>query len=237
MFQLIVIAFVMGLAGSFHCVGMCGPLALALPLAKGRVQKFWGALLYNLGRIITYSCWGLLFGSIGQTVAFFGFQQYLSITIGAIILIVLITPKTIAVFPGKAAAISKALAKLRNRIAKLFSKKSLSSLFVIGLLNGLLPCGLVYMAAAASLAAGSIPNSVVFMAAFGFGTFPLMMSISFFGSYLGITARKKIRSAYPYMMGLMACLLIIRGMGLGIPYVSPELSANKKTIHNCCMKH
>ena len=234
--QLILAAFTMGLLGSFHCVGMCGPLALSLPLKDDSVwSKFSGGLLYNAGRIVTYSLFGLLFGVIGKSVALFGFQQWLSIILGVLIIFFIILPKRLSSFNNNNFVLNY-FGKLRSSLGKLFSQKNYSSLFSIGLLNGLLPCGLVYMAAAGAVATGDIVNSISFMAFFGLGTLPMMWSIAFFGNYVGIGLRQKIRKAYPYMLMLMASLLILRGMGLGIPYVSPKVDMEKKVVHSCCSK-
>ena len=236
MVQLFIAAFAMGLLGSFHCVGMCGPLALSLPLSSDSFSaKFFGALLYNAGRIVTYSAFGLLFGFIGESVALFGFQQWVSIVMGVLIITFVILPKRMSKL-GNQHKIYNFFEHLRFQLGKLFFNKNQSSLFTIGLLNGLLPCGLVYMAAAGSLATGDVSKGVLFMAFFGLGTLPIMWSIAFFGNYIGISIRQKIRKAYPYMMLLMACLLIIRGMGLGIPYVSPKADSGKKVIQSCCAK-
>ena len=236
MIPIILAAFAMGFLGSFHCVGMCGPLALSLPLSDNSIwSKFSGGLLYNAGRIVTYSLFGLVFGIIGKSVALFGFQQWLSVILGVLIIVFVILPKRVAFFNNNNVVI-KFLGKLRFALGKLFSKRNYSSLFSIGLLNGLLPCGLVYMAAAGAVATGNILNSVFFMAFFGLGTLPMMWSIAFFGNYVGVGIRQKIRRAYPYMITLMACLLILRGMGLGIPYVSPKVDNEKKIIHSCCAR-
>jgi uncharacterized protein len=78
MIQLVIAAFAMGMVGSFHCIGMCGPIALSLPLKKeSSWGKFSGAILYNLGRITTYIAFGLVFGLLGKSVALFGYQQWL----------------------------------------------------------------------------------------------------------------------------------------------------------------
>lgn len=234
MIQLIAAAFTIGIVGSFHCVGMCGPLAMSLPLQANPGPKFLGALLYNFGRIITYSLFGLLFGIIGQSVALFGFQQWLSIIAGSLILIFIILPR----YTGKnnSTAVLHFFEKIRMTLGSLFFKKTQSSLLVIGLLNGLLPCGLVYMAVAGSIATGDVLNSVLFMAFFGLGTLPVMLLVSYFGNFVGVTFRQKVRKAYPYMMALMACLLILRGMGLGIPYVSPVMAKKTMAVHGCCQK-
>lgn len=236
MIQLFFVAFSIGMLGSFHCVGMCGPLALSLPLSNHSFwAKFSGALLYNAGRIVTYSVFGLIFGLIGKTFALFGFQQWLSIILGLLILFFIILPKKVRVFKSNNTAI-RFFEKLRESLGKLFTKKNNGSLFIIGLLNGLLPCGLVYMAVAGSVATADVLSSVLFMAFFGLGTLPIMWSIAFFGNYIGVGIRQKIRKAYPYMMALMACLLILRGMGLGIPYVSPKMNVEKHVVQGCCSK-
>lgn len=237
MIQLFVVAFMVGIVGSFHCVGMCGPLALALPLSNNSfTAKITGAFIYNAGRIITYAVFGLLFGLIGQTAALFGFQQWLSVVTGTLILLFILVPKKYKMQAVAANYTNGYFAKIRMQLGRLFSQKNNASLFVIGLLNGLLPCGLVYMAVAGAIAAGSMAASILFMAAFGLGTLPVMWSIAFFGNYMGISLRQKIRRVYPYMMALMACLLILRGMGLGIPYVSPKMNAEKAIIPSCCTK-
>ncbi|MEO8862476.1 MAG: sulfite exporter TauE/SafE family protein [Ginsengibacter sp.] len=236
MAQLIIAAFMMGSLGSFHCVGMCGPIALSLPLKDTSAWgKFSGALFYNSGRIITYTIFGFIFGSIGKSVAFFGYQQWLSIILGVVIILFIILPKRVSSFKNNN-FILLFLEKLRSSIGKLFLKKNFPSLFSIGLLNGLLPCGLVYMAAAVAVSTGDVANSMIFMAFFGLGTLPMMWGIAFFGNYVSIGLRQKIRKAYPYMMTLLACLLILRGMGLGIPYVSPKVNVEKKDVINCCVR-
>ena len=238
MVQIIIAAFIMGILGSFHCMGMCGPLALSLPLSGNNLsEKFIGALIYNIGRIITYATFGLAFGVIGKSVALFGFQQWLSIALGVLIIAFLILPK-IAPQWFKNIQLEVGIFKtVRNKLGKLFSNKQKSSLLTIGLLNGLLPCGLVYVAIAAATATGSIGGSVLFMSFFGLGTLPVMWSIAYLGNYVGVSLRSTIRKAYPYMMTIMACLLILRGMGLGIPYISPgDVDPVKKEVRSCCHK-
>jgi sulfite exporter TauE/SafE len=236
MIPLILAAFTMGILGSFHCVGMCGPLALSLPLNNNsHWSKFSGALLYNSGRIVTYAALGMLVGLLGKTVALFGFQQWLSVILGVLIIVFVILPKRVSTLQNRNAGLWF-FEKVRSRLGTLFLQKNHASLFFIGLLNGLLPCGLVYMAVAGAVAAGDVVNSVLFMTFFGMGTLPVMWSVAFFGNYVSLGIRQKIRRAYPYMMMLMACLLILRGMGLGIPYVSPELRVEEKQMVECCSK-
>ncbi len=235
--QIFIMAFMLGILGSFHCVGMCGPLALSLPLNDNNpVAKLSDAFIYNAGRVVTYSFFGLVFGLIGKSMTIFGFQQWLSISVGILILFFVMAPKRFNIQSSSSSFIAHFFGRVRRSFGQLFFKKNRSTLFSIGLLNGLLPCGLVYVAAAGAIATGDIANSILFMAFFGMGTLPIMWSIAFFGNYVGVGIRQKIRKAYPYMMTLMACLLILRGMGLGIPYISPRLNAMKANALECCAK-
>ena len=123
----------LGLLGSFHCVGMCGPLALSLPInSNSSLAKFFGALLYNCGRVVTYSFFGLIFGIIGRSVALFGFQQWLSVIAGVLIILLVIMPKNIFASAGKPGIITRFFVQLRASIGQLFSKRNRSTLFAIG---------------------------------------------------------------------------------------------------------
>ena len=217
------IALAMGAVGSLHCIGMCGPLAMSLPVVSNTASgKFLYTLLYNLGRIVTYACLGAVLGLVGASVALAGYQQALSIVVGVVILLFVIFPRhRWALFSsGK---MQQLFETLRVKLGSLFFQKKYRSVFFIGLLNGLLPCGLVYMAIAGAISTASLTGSVFFMAAFGLGTLPVMWSVAFFGSLISLHTRTTIKKAYPYLMVLMACLLIVRGLGLGIPYISPQM--------------
>lgn len=222
MMLLTLTAIAMGCLGSLHCVGMCGPIALSVPVpATTNFAKFIAALLYNLGRVVTYAAMGAVIGLVGASFALFGFQQWLSILAGTAILIYLIWPR-LNLYKKGHHRFQFILEKLRTSLSKLFKQRKYRSAFFIGLLNGLLPCGLVYMAIATAVATGSVAESSWFMAAFGLGTLPLMWAVTFFGNVISIKSRIAIRKAYPYIFFIMACLLIVRGMGLGIPYLSPQ---------------
>lgn len=222
MIVLLMSAFVMGGIGSLHCIGMCGPLALSLPVKDSSLfSKFFSGLLYNSGRVVTYAGLGAAIGVVGMSFSIFGFQQWLSITAGSLIIIYLLFPKLLLYKNGNL-YFQRVLGKLRSRLSVLFKVKKYSSVFFIGLLNGLLPCGLVYMSMAAAIATGSVLKSSLFMAAFGAGTLPLMWALVFFGANISLQARSALRNIYPYLLFVMACLLIVRGLGLHIPYLSPQ---------------
>lgn len=230
MLAIFIAALGLGMIGSLHCIGMCGPLALALPIPQLHAAgKFWGTLLYQLGRVTTYTGLGLLFGAMGKTFNLLGLQQGLSVGLGILLLAILFLPK---IHPAiKHPRWLEQWGNLvRAALGRQIAHRSIFSLWVIGMLNGLLPCGLVYMAAATATASGSLQTSALFMVGFGLGTLPAMWCISFFGHAFVGRYRMQLKRWQPVLMTLMACLLIVRGLGLGIPYVSPAQQHNSTTI-------
>jgi sulfite exporter TauE/SafE len=226
-------AFIMGLAGSLHCVGMCGPLALALPVShSNNLSRFAGGTLYNLGRILSYAVMGLFFGSIGKYLITSHWQNRLSLALGSIILVYLFIPKKYLHF-SKQTFFNKPFFLLRQQLGKLFQSKNLQSLFFIGILNGLLPCGLVYLALTSSVITGSSLNGGLFMTFFGLGTFPAMMAIIILGNYLNQQIRLKINKALPILLFLMGALLVLRGLELGVPFISPVHEVVKDGAVSC----
>jgi len=230
-------AISLGFLGSFHCIGMCGPIALTIPVKRSSFSSIIsGSIIYNSGRIITYAFMGLLFGLLGKGFAMAGWQNILSVSLGIIILILLFFPK-LSWISKKTGLIFHLLEKLKLQLRKLFGIHTLRSLFLIGLLNGLLPCGLVYLGIAGSVATGDALKGALFMAAFGLGTLPAMMAITIVRDSISIRFREKIRRAIPVFIVVMAVLLILRGLNLGIPYVSPSVETTGETSHHqCCHK-
>ena len=232
--ELIGSAFVMGLAGSLHCIGMCGPLALSLPAShKSSLSRISGGLIYNSGRILSYASMGLVFGSLGNLIIATRWQSGLSIALGIIILLYLLFPKKYFHF-STATLLSKPFVMLRQQLGKLFQSRKLSSLFFVGILNGFLPCGLVYLALTSSIISSSPVNGGIFMLFFGLGTFPLMFATVLMGNYLNQSIRQNIRKAVPALLFFMAVLLILRGMNLGIPFVSPEFDSTHRHVVMPC---
>lgn len=223
---------VIGILGSLHCVGMCGPLALSIPFPRNSsTARSLGILVYNLGRVFTYTLIGIILGWIGSQFSVFGLQQLLSVILGILLLLAGITAvlKTrLFRVPGLQNLWNKAFGK---GFTKLFQNANYPSLFIIGVLNGLLPCGLVYMALAGALAMGDIKLSAVFMFGFGLATLPAMMAISFAGSLMKMQWQRFLKKLSPYVIIIMAVLLILRGLNLNIPYISPALKEDKV---ECC---
>ncbi len=208
--------------GSFHCAGMCGPIAIALPLqGNTTAQKIAGGTLYNLGRTVTYGLMGAVFGFLGQGIVMIGFQQKVSILMGAVMIISVLFP---ALFKNQYRLDKNwfsIVGKLKKLMGNLFSVRSYSSLFFIGLLNGLLPCGLVYMAIAGAIGTGNVANGTLYMILFGLGTIPMMLSISLAGNMMSVSIRKKVNKLIPALIVFVGLLFILRGLSLGIPFLSP----------------
>jgi hypothetical protein len=223
-------AFLLGLVGSLHCAGMCGPLALALPATGNSTPAYLlGRVAYNAGRIITYCLLGIVFGLAGWTLLLAGLQRWVSIALGVALLLGLFASRRLAL----ARPVTSVVNQLKASMSVLLRRRSLAGLAVLGLLNGLLPCGLVYVACAGAAATGGVLAGASYMAAFGVGTVPMMLAISLSGNLVPTSLRLKLVKTIPVCVFLLASLLILRGMSLGIPYLSPDMSAGSAS---CCHK-
>jgi len=223
-------AFLIGLFGSFHCIGMCGPIALALPVQQNnRFSLISGRILYNVGRALTYAVIGLTFGLVGQSLSLAGLQQSTSILAGVVILLMVLLPSK---YSQKLYHLKPAYgftAILKRKFGALLKQKSVTSIFLIGLLNGFLPCGLVYIAVAGAIASGGYLEGALYMFVFGIGTLPIMLAVSLAGNFISLNVRKRISKAIPAFMVILAFLFILRGLNLGIPYISPQLQQSEIT--------
>lgn len=220
-------AFLLGLFGSVHCLAMCGPLVLAFgQTTKSTTYK----LVQQYGRIMGYACLGMLMGVIGDSASLFNFQQKLSVIIGMVII-----GFTLSAFLKKSASkfsIDKLLSKLQVW-AMQNTKSVLLRFFVLGLINSLLPCGLLYIALGVSVTLHSVQDSVLYMILFGVGTLPSMVLVLVFGNKVGQYFRGVQSKVLPVLSLLIGTMMVIRGLGLGIPYVSPTYNSTTQTIE-CC---
>ncbi len=229
-----------GLIGSFHCIGMCGPIVVALPLKKHNlISKISGAVLYNSGRVITYSVLGILFGLLGQGIHMAGFQQWTSILLGAAMIVSVLFPFFFREKITLGNLFTGFSARLIVRLRKLFTDRSYFSLLMIGLLNGLLPCGLVYVAIAGAISSGTVLTGALFMTLFGIGTIPLLLVATLASDAIGQRVRSKMQKVVPYFVFMLGVLFILRGMSLGIPFISPtseKLEPHIKIEKGSCCK-
>ncbi|MCG8474949.1 MAG: sulfite exporter TauE/SafE family protein [Cytophagales bacterium] len=228
-------AFLIGLMGSLHCVGMCGPLALALPVRNRTFPNVLRAtLVYNSGRVVTYMLLGLVLGMLGKGFSFAGTQQYLSVATGVLMLLFLLLPKSLVQRAEQIRPVFLLNQWLKKKMGVILKKRTTDAHFVMGLLNGLLPCGLVYVALAGALATGEMIQGAVYMGAFGAGTVPMMLFVGAAGKMVSINFRQKILKAVPAFVFTIGVLFILRGLNLGIPYLSPQLRTENGTeIVNC----
>lgn len=229
----LVAALTLGFFGSLHCIGMCGPLALALlptGVAQPGVARIaTSSLFYNFGRVITYSVLGLAFGLLGSAARFAGIQQFLSIATGVVILLWLILPKAYTRRFSTTQQAAKIIAKMKFQLTRLLRSHRFAAPFGVGILNGLLPCGFVYLALAGAMAQPTLFGSVSFMALFGLGTMPAMLAIALPNGFLSPSLRFSIRRLLPVGTTVVALMLIVRGLALGVPYLSPKLAASPAT--------
>lgn len=229
-----IMAFAMGLAGSLHCAGMCGPIVWVLPfqLLKG-YRKWVGVALYHIARISVYAAMGLVlhsFSSLFQPQV----QQYVSVGLGILMLIA----GVISFIPNRNVVSLPWAEAVKKQLGKFIGRPSVSALFMSGLLNGLLPCGLVYMALSAATTAHTALQSVGLMYAFGAGTLPVLVSLTILKNKVAFLRTQHIRKLVPVVMLVFGCLFVLRGMNLGIPYLSPHVEvAHNEVKASCCHKH
>lgn len=215
-------ALALGLLGSFHCVGMCGPIAFMLPVDRSSsFKKVSQITIYHIGRLLSYSLIGLIFGIVGKGLYIFGLQQQLSIVIGVLMIIVVLIPYQTFNKYNFSKPVFKLISKVKSALGKELQKKTPDTFLTIGFLNGFLPCGLVYMAVFTAIASGNPLQGSLYMLMFGLGTIPLMTTAIYVSQFLKGNVRQRIQKAIPVFVVIIGILFILRGLGLGIPYISP----------------
>jgi sulfite exporter TauE/SafE len=231
MWTLMATALSLGLIGSFHCVGMCGPLALALPVQHlDSRSRIFAIISYHGGRLLTYTLLGGLSGILGRVILLAGFQQWFSIVIGGLVLIWASSRFTHRL----SIPLGNLFHPLQAVITRLWqSPAGRRSYLLLGMANGLLPCGMVYLAMAGAVSFSGVGESLTFMLFFGMGTLPALLLLSFSGRFIGAGVRQHMRKFIPYAMALMGVLLILRGLDLGIPFISPLLAHSPGHAVSC----
>ena len=216
---MLIAALLMGLTGSLHCAGMCGPIVWVMPFQQYTgVKRGLGIALYHTGRISVYALLGVvlhLFKDMFQP----QWQQYFSLAAGVMLLVT-----GILYFLPQAGFRVKLpwTALVTKGLGKVMSQRHPLWLAAAGALNGLLPCGMVYMALAASVAVSNTGQAALMMYAFGLGTVPMMVAITL------LRNRAPLRFLFfrkwtPLLMLLFGCLFVLRGANLGIPLLSPKV--------------
>ena len=215
-------AIILGLVSSLHCIGMCGPIAMMLPVnRRNPAAMAVQILLYHSGRITAYGSLGLLFGLLGRGLYVAGMQQQLSIIAGLIMIGIAIVPGKIFARYNFSKPVYKIISKIKMSLGSQFKKRGNKALFITGLLNGYLPCGLVYAALFGAVAMQSVAGGSTYMMLYGLGTVPLMSAVVYITGFLKNGLRNSIAGLVPYAAALIGILFVIRGLGLDLPNLSP----------------
>lgn len=216
-------ALLFGLISSLHCVGMCGPIAMMLPVDRNNeAKRVFQILTYHLGKLTAYGSLGLLFGILGKGFFLAGMQQQLSIIVGIVMILIAVVPEKEFAKYNFSKPIYRIISSVKSSLGQQFKKKTFSSFFTIGLLNGYLPCGMVYVALFGALAMSSVQLGVLYMILFGIGTIPLMSLVTYISNVFSVSFRSKIQKIIPIIAVCIGILFIMRGLGLSIPYISPS---------------
>ena len=227
---LLITGLILGLTSNFHCIGMCGPIAMAIPVNRSsNLSILFGALQYNLGRILTYAVLGAIVGSIGLTIQTFGILQWLSIVSGVVLILFAWRKYLKQSFSGRFPSLG-IQTKLNKGLGTIIRSKSPFKLLFLGGLNGLLPCGMVFTALLNAILTGDLLFSSLAMIAFGIGTLPAMIAVTFMTNKITNSARQKMSRMVPYLLTIVGLLIVLRGLNLGIPYISPsvQISTNEQ---------
>jgi len=218
----LVTAFLFGLLSSLHCIGMCGPIAMMLPVHRSsQTAKVFQLLLYHLGRIFTYSFLGFVFGTLGKGLFIAGLQQRISIVIGVLMIVYVLIPKQSFKEINFLNPLYKIMNGIKKQMGVQLKKRRNSSFFIIGFFNGFLPCAMIYVALFGATATQTPYMGALYMAFFGLGTVPMMSLVTYFSNAISLATRNKILKYLPIFVVVLGLLFIVRGLGLSIPYLSP----------------
>lgn len=211
-------AFSMGLVGSLHCVGMCGPLMLAVPYsATQKMNILLEVFTYQLGRILVYALLGAMIGWVGKGLYLAGLQSFFSVATGVILLIAVFLSFDLENFITRLPFMEKLNTLVKSRVNALWKKQGSGFHLKIGMLNGLLPCGLVYLAIAGAVTMPNILTSTLYMTSFGLGTLPLLVLTILAGQRLSLSWRSRLQRLYPLFVAAVGLFLIVRGLEFDVP--------------------
>ncbi|QEE50851.1 sulfite exporter TauE/SafE family protein [Flavobacterium alkalisoli] len=219
-------ALLLGLISSLHCMGMCGPIAMMLPVDRtNETKKTIQILLYHIGRLIAYGSLGIIFGLLGRGLYLAGMQQNVAIASGIIMITIIAIPEKKFAKYNFSKPIYKVISSVKSGLGAQFRKKSNEAIFITGLLNGFLPCALVYAALFGAIAMQNALLGGLYMVLYGIGTIPMMSAVVYVSNMLTSPLRNKLNSFIPYAVAIIGAFFILRGLGLGIPYLSPETNS------------
>jgi sulfite exporter TauE/SafE len=199
-----------------------------------QVKRATQLLTYHLGRLMAYATIGLIFGCLGKGFFLAGLQQKMSVFVGIAMILVVLIPEKLFSRYNFSKPVYRLISKIKTSLGSHFKNKSYHSLFIIGLLNGFLPCAMVYVALFGAIAMQSASFGILYMILFGLGTIPLMTMVVYLNAMIRLPFKTKIQKWIPYVAVVIGCLFILRGLGLGIPYISPSnMSLFVQETPNC----
>ncbi|MBD3637338.1 MAG: sulfite exporter TauE/SafE family protein [Crocinitomicaceae bacterium] len=176
-------ALILGLLGSWHCVAMCGPIAVMVPGSKGK-NKWIAMGLYHLGKITSYVLIGAFFGLFTAFITSFKIQAVITISAGILFGIIAFAPAILNYIEKKGFKFFNSVIHFKNKLANSLNKNSAEYGLYIGFFNGFIPCGMVYMAAIAAMVQPSLIESSLYMVLFGLGTVPLLTLAMYTSGFL-----------------------------------------------------
>ena len=202
---------------------MCGPIAMMLPVDRtNETKKVTQIITYHIGKLTAYGTLGLIFGFLGRSFYLAGMQQQLSIIVGILMILVAVIPEKVFAKYNFSKPVYRLITKVKSSLGQQFKSKSYKSLFTIGLLNGFLPCGMVYVALFGAIAMQNVSLGIGYMLLFGLGTIPMMVAVIYASGLISFSFRGTIQKAIPLVAVIIGMLFIVRGLGLDIPYLSPS---------------
>ncbi len=209
-----VLIFIAGIAGSFHCIGMCGGFPLAIASAsKSASRKISSHLLYNIGRIFTYTFLGAIVGSLGLMTK--EIKPILSgqviVSVGAGVFMILIGLQILGILRERTIpGFTPLYSFLKKAIASFIGYKSLAAPFYLGIFNGFLPCPLIYAFLFKATASGSPNQGALTMLSLGLGTIPTMFLLGSLGEIMTPRIRAKVNRVPGLVVIIFGIITLIR---------------------------
>lgn len=220
------ITFIIGLSSSLHCLGMCGPLILSMPMKSGSI---WDRVQYFLGKTLSYATLGAIIGTLGWGIYALEWQKTIAIICG--VFLIILGLGIYKLNKGFSSGISNTISKW---FSYFFNKDYKLKLFFLGYINGLLPCGMVYIALTTALVSTSPLEGALAMASFGLGTIPILFVLSIFKERIAGKYKMKFQKVGAIATVIVGVFMLLRGASLGIPYISPDVDISNGVKTSCC---
>ena len=212
-----VLFFIAGIAGSFHCIGMCGgfPIAVGSVSNQNPSRKVLNQLLYNSGRIFTYTFLGILLGylslKINEIKPIFNAQSIVSVVAG--VFMILIGLQILGMLGERAIpGFTPIYIFIKKAISSIIRHKSLVAAFYLGIFNGFLPCPLVYAFLFKAATSGSPEKGALTMLSLGLGTIPTMFLLGSLSGFISPRIRAKVNLIPGLVVVIFGIITIARAL-------------------------